>query len=344
VRIPKADGRERALGIAAVRDRIVQAAAKLVLEPIFEADFRDSSYGFGPKRSAQQAGEQIRQAVNGGGGWVVDADIAAFIDEIDQAVLKRLVAKRVSDRRMLKLVGQWLAAGVLDGGELVPSEQGVPQGWVISPLLANVMLHALDRLWEDHCRHLGPLVRYCDDFVILCRTEGQAQEALGRVGLVLARLGLRLQPAKTRVVCVGNGGEGFDFLGFHCRKVESWRRRGREYLHRWPSRRAMQTERARIKALTAPRHRQPEPIEGIVVEVNAVLRGWGAYFRVGNSTRQLQQVDFYVRQRLGLWHSKKTGRSGRNWQRHSLAFFHALGVYELTGTVQWYTATPRAVR
>jgi RNA-directed DNA polymerase len=344
VRIPKADGRERALGIPTVRDRVVQAAAKVVLEPVFEADFRASSYGFRPKRNAHQAVEQVRQAVNRGQNWVLDADIEAFFDRIDHAKLIRLVERRLCDQRLLKLLRQWLRAGVLDGEEVAPTAQGVPQGSVISPLLANVVLHELDRLWEDRCRHLGQLVRYADDFVVLCRTEAAAQEALRRVEVILARQGLRLHSTKTRVASLGDGRQGFDFLGFHCRKVESWRYRGRRYLQHWPSRRAMQSVRDRVKAITAPRHRLPEPVTVIVAELNPVLRGWGAYFRVGNASRQLQHVDAYVRERLALFVSKKTGRHGRGWRRHTLAYFRSLGVYELAGTVAWYKATPTAGR
>ena len=344
VLIPKADGQQRPLGIPAVRDRVVQAAAKVVLEPIFEADFRDSSYGFRPKRSAHQAVEQVRQGVNHGGGWVVDADIAAFFDRIDQATLMTLVGKRVNDQRMLKLLRQWLTAGVLVDGDVLPTDEGVSQGSVISPLLANVALHELDRLWEDRCRQLGQLVRYADDFVIVCRTEDAAREALRRAGLILARLGLTLHPDKTRVVDVRDGRQGFDFLGFHCRKVESWRWRGKRYLNRWPSRRAMQRVRDRIKAITAPRHRLPEPVHPIVVELNAVLRGWSAYFRVGNASRQFQQLDSYVRKRLGLFLNKKAGRRGTRRITPTAELCRGLGVYSLSGTVAWTSATPTAVR
>ena len=324
---------------------MAQAAAKVVLEPIFEAGFRECSYGFRPRRSAHQAMGVIRSAVNTGANWVVDADITAFFDQVDPAVLMKLVAKRVNDRRMLKLIRQWVAAGVMTDGTFAPSVRGVPQGSVISPLLANVVLHELDRLWEDRCRGLGQLVRYADDLVILCKTEGQAREGLRRVGLVLDRLGLSLHPAKTRVVFVGDGREGFDFLGFHCHKVVSWRKPGRRFLWLWPGARAMAQVRARIKAITAPRARLVEPLPRLIAELNPVLRGWGAYLRVGNAARQFAEIDSYVRERLALFLSKKAGRAGRNWEsRYSWASSQRLGIYRLSGTVARRAAAPTATR
>jgi RNA-directed DNA polymerase len=215
---------------------------------------------------------------------------------------------------------------------------------VSSPLLANVVLHELDRLWEDHCRQLGQLVRYADDCVIICRTDAAAREALRRVGLILDRLGLTLHPDKTRVVDVRDGQHGFDFLGFHQQTVESWRWRGRRYLHAWPRRRATLRVRARSNALTAPRYRLKEPVRLIVAELNQVLQGWGAYFRVGNPSRVFRYLDECVRERLSLLLSKKAGRSGRRWTVHRPPFFRALGVHHLSGTVAWAAATPTAAR
>jgi RNA-directed DNA polymerase len=343
-RIPKADGKQRPLGIPTVRDRVAQAAAKVVLEPIFEADFRECSYGFRPKRSAHQACERLRRVVNAGANWIVELDIEAFYDRIDHELLMKLVERRIYDWRMLKLLRKWLKAGVLDEGKVLPSDQGVPQGGVISCVLANVVLHELDCSWEDYSSHVGQLIRYADDAVVACRTQAQAREALYRIRAILKRLKLTLHPDKTRLVYVGNGRQGFDFLGFECRTVASKKYRGKRYFQCWPSRRAMQRVRERIKAITAPRHRLPEPIEPIVAEVNGVVRGWGAYFRVGNSTRKFHAVDRYVRTRLGLFLAKKTRRGWRRWRRAIGTLIDKLGVYRLVGTVKWATATPTAVR
>ena len=340
VHIPKPgrSGQTRPLGIPTVGDRIVMAAAKIVLEPIFEADFHPVSFGFRPKRSAQQALEAVRVAANQGRLWVLDADIKACFDTIDHDALIAQVGRRVVDRRMIKLLRGWLRAGVFEGGIVSRVEAGSPQGSPISPLLANIALRVLDEAWLMGGQRLGQLVRYCDDFVVLCPTKERAGQARDLAAQALGPFGLQLHPDKTQIVCLRNGQQGFDFLGFHHRMVESRKRPGRFWMNKWPAARAMASIRARIRDLTTPRQ-VGLPLSVVVEQLNPVLRGWGVYFRQGNSSAKFGAVDSYVQERMAILASRKHGRSGFNWtNRYTWSWLNDLGIHRLEGTVRYPAA------
>jgi len=340
--IPKADGRKRPLGIPTVRDRVVQMAATLVLEPVFEADFRPCSYGFRPRRGATQALERLRELGANGGNHVLDADIRDYFGSIDHEKLMRLVERRVSDQRVLKLLKQWLRAGVMEDGVEETTLSGTPQGGVISPLLSNIYLHVLDTMWERRYAHLGELVRYADDFVVMSRTAAQCEEAERRIREILARLGLTLHPEKTRRVDLSWGRQGFDFLGCHLHKRLSgriWEQKGRKlyFLQRWPSVRSMKRVRARVKELTDRRWNWLSDVRELIKMLNLFLRGWANYFRTGNAGRKFLQIDRYVVWRLKRFLIQRKGRHLRagdapRWTRE---YFEALGLHRLRGTIRY---------
>jgi RNA-directed DNA polymerase len=329
--IPKPGSTERRpLGIPAVRDRVVQAALRQVLEPIFETEFAEQSYGFRPGRGAKDALRRVDTLLQAGHVWVVDADLKSYFDTIPHERLMALVAARVADGRVLELVERFLRAGVLEESKRwAPTERGTPQGGVISPLLANLYLHPLDQQmvqsgWE--------MIRYADDFVILCRNEAEAQAALAEVRVWVLAAGLTLHPEKTRVVNANAPG-GFDFLGYHFE-------RGRK----WPRRKSLQKLKERVRAKTS--RLDGRSLKEIVTDVNRTLRGWYGYFQHSRASTFVT-VDGYVRRRLRSvlqWRldgrGKGIGAPQRRWPNQ---WFAQGGLLSLAAEHEW-TRTIVALR
>ena len=310
--IPKANGSKRPLGIPAVRDRVAQMAVKLVLEPILEADFRPCSYGFRPKRSAHGAVLEIVKFLNWGLVNVIDADIRDFFGQIPHDKLLRVVARRVADGPVLRVIRQWLSAGVMEEGRVRAEVMGTPQGGVISPLLANAYLNELDTRWEQagYSSREGwnaHLVRYADDLVVL--TNKKPEQPLEALHRFLAELGLELHPDKTCLVHAEQG--SFDFLGFNFRKV--WNRgRTKRFTLFIPSRKAEASIRAKVRGLT--RCWRTEKLGVVIQEINPVVRGWVNYFRLGNSTQSFQGIRRYIVQKTMRYLRRKQLRRGFGWK------------------------------
>lgn len=323
VMIPKASGKMRALGIPTVADRVVQAALKLILEPIFEADFLPCSYGFRPNRRAQDAVADIQHITTRGYEWVLEADIQACFDTIDHVALMDRIRDRITDKKVLALIKAFLKAGVMTTtGERDSTWTGTPQGGILSPLLANIALSALDehfdRQWRqlmstwhhrDRRRRQGlgcwKLIRYADDFVVCVKGERQHAEVLrDEVAEVLAPLGLRLAPEKTRVVGID---EGFDFLGFHIRRMRKRGTRDLHFVYTVPSRKAKSAIRERIRWHTR-RSTLHEDLDERLRHINRSLQGWANYFRHGVSKAVFSQIDYHAWRRIGTWIRRKHRR------------------------------------
>jgi RNA-directed DNA polymerase len=329
VHIPKPGqpGQTRPLGIPTVKDRVVQMAVKLVIEPLFEADFCPCSYGFRPKRTTRMALSVIAKSLKAGYTCVVDVDLKSYFDTIDHDLLMEFVGRRVGDGRVLRLIRAWLKAGVMEEGKVRHPDRGSPQGGVISPVLSNIVLHEIDRQW---CTRDGQaiasvqLVRYADDMVLLANTAEAAHQAWERLQEQFAQLRLVVNEQKSRVTTLD---DGFAFLGFEFR-----RRRGRVYL--WPRMKARKRimERVRQKVRS---FRSSEPLAVVIGALNPVLWGWCTYFRVGHSNRVFHSIDWAVRQEIQLWLRRKHRCSWRHaqkrWTYHFLHEFY--GLYRMVGKV-----------
>ena len=332
--IPK-PGREelRPLSIPAVRDRVVQAAVKIVIEPIFEADMLECSFGFRPARSAHDALQVVVDESWKGRRWVAESDIANCFEAIPHERLMSAIEERIVDRHILKLLRAMLRAGVLEDGSVRRNRSGTPQGGVISPVLCNVYLHRLDRQWAR--RGIGVLIRYADDLLVMCETKREAETALQALSTILAELGLELKQAKTRIVHLREGGEGFDFLGFHHRYVRGNTPRSRHltFLVRWPSRQAMQHARQRVREITA-RERLLLPVEEIVGDLNRFLGGWAGYFRYGNSAQSFDKITLHAINRLSIFVANRHQRDRRfGWWVVARQSPDHLGLIDLNGIV-----------
>ena len=318
--IPKPGGKLRRLGIATIRDRVVQAACKLVLEPIWEADFAPYSYGFRPGRRAQDAIEEIRYLAARSYEWVLEADITACFDEIDHTALMERVRQRIADKRVLGLVKAFLQAGILaEDGVMQEATSGTPQGGILSPLLSNLALSVLDehaaRAWQamgtvsqrHDRRQRGEatwrLVRYADDFVVMVAgTRAHAEALKDEVAAVLATMALRLSEAKTSILHID---EGVDFLGF---RIQRHRQRGsqRRYVYTYPSKKALAAVKATVRTLTTTMRNQP--LKVLLHRLNFMLRGWTTYFRHGSSSATFDYLRAFAWRRVVCWLRRKHPR------------------------------------
>jgi len=343
VYIPKPDGSQRPLGIPIIADRVVQAAVKIVMEPLFEAIFKNFSYGFRPRKDAHMALREIYKWLNFKCHLVVDADLKSYFDTIPHDKLLQSVRSKVTDRSVLKLIGMWLKAGVMEEMEIRKETTGTPQGGVISPLLANLYLHWLDLTWENRGYGARPhdahLVRYADDFVILCgkRPEFYLEQAKK----VLDRLGLKLNERKTRIVNIKE--EPFDFLG-HRFAVQPSKRSGELKTFYYPAPKAMKTVKKKIQEVV--RKGQHWDLPRLIKEkVNPILRGWGNYFKTGNSRKHFLSIANYTNWTLCIMLRKKHKKRTKGWRDHPPSWFYDYqGLFNLNTLVVVGNETKRYAR
>ncbi len=336
--IPKADGGRRPLGIPTIRDRVVQMAVKMVIEPIFEADFQENSYGFRPKRDAHQAMDDIRLHLRMGKFQVIDADVSKYFDTIPHDKLLELVARRIVDKNILKLIRMWLKAPVVEEVEdgkkrTMGNDQGTPQGGVISPLLANIYLNVLDKVWKVkkiQAEMEARLIRYADDFVVLCK--GNTERLLQGVQNVLEHLGLTLKAGKTRVL--DSRQEGFDFLGFTV-QVRKSPRTGRNLPYIRPSREALAQIKADCKNLTC-RRTLALPTEVVIQRLNEAVRGWVGYFYYENCSRDFSALRWFLEERVRIYLRRKHQTKSRGYKAYPYKYlYETLGLFKIPMKAPW---------
>jgi len=342
--IPKADGSQRPLGIPTLRDRVAQMAVKLVIEPIFEADFCDTSYGFRPQKSSHEAVDAIAHSLLYRHTHVIDADLSKYFDTIPHAKLMAVVAERIVDGAILEILQKWLKATVIEedengkrrtigGGK--GNRRGTPQGGVISPLLSNLYLHLLDRIWERHNiaqRYGARIVRYADDMVILCK--GDITKPLALLKQILERLGLTLNETKTHIVNAYQA--SFDFLGFNFQMRQSYKS-GKWYPHTEPSKKSVQSIKGKVKSLT-DRRLTPIPLENLMTTLNRSVSGWCNYFHYRNSSATFAGVKWYVEERVRTHLRKryKVRCRGTGMRRfNSETLYQQYGLYPVPVTARW---------
>ncbi len=320
VYIPKPDGTKRPLSIPTIKDRIVQSALKLIIEPIFEADFEDCSYGFRPNKSSQQAALEVRKLLNFGYKEVIETDIEDCFGSIPHRELLDMVAKRVVDGNILWLMKLFLKSGVMEDSNKWTDDKGTPQGGVISPLLANIYLNNIDKGWKP-LNNSARLIRYADDLVIM--TKYRSEMMMAKLKEIITRLKLRLKQSKTRILNAEY--EHFDFLGFTFIKDLN-RNKDKRTTYFYPSHKAENAIRRRIRQIVD--YRRPVKVEQLVKELTPVLRGWVNYFRIANSSRKFGKIKFYTAQRIRKFMRRHRGKVGYGYKQYPDTFlYQKLGVY-----------------
>jgi len=320
VYIPKPDGKLRPLSIPTIKDRVVQMALKLVIEPIFEADFEDNSYGYRPKKSAQQAALEVRKYLNWGLTRVIDADLEDCFGSIPHRQLLDMIARRIVDGKVLWLIRLFLKAGAMEQGQIKIDEKGTPQGGVISPLLANIYLDQIDKGWKP-LNKFARLIRYADDVVILTRYA--TDKVFGRFQQLTANLKLKLNQKKTRIVDTEK--ESFDFLGYSFKRALN-RKRTKITAYFWPSHKAERAIREKIRKIANPA--RPIKVDRIIKELNPVIRGWVNYFKIANSSKKFGKIRLYAAKKVRKFMRRRRGKSGYGYKEYPDNYlYNRLGLY-----------------